>query len=140
MGNSCATWQGGLTFEMMQDGPRFVIDGPEEFGGRNQGPTPKNLLLSALIGCTGMDVVSILDKMKVRDFGLRLTAEGELTDEHPRTFSSIRIIYRFTGMDLPEDKLEQAVSLSMEKYCGVAAMFTSTTELGYEIIIDEMDS
>ena len=140
MENSCATWQGGLTFEMMQDGHRFVIDGPEEFGGRNLGPRPKNLLLSALIGCTGMDVVSILDKMKVRDFGLRLTAEGELTEEHPRTFSSIRIIYRFTGMDLPEDKLEHAVSLSMEKYCGVAAMFASTTELGYEIIIDEMDS
>ena len=140
MGKSCATWQGGLTFEIDQDGHQFVIDGPEEFGGRDLGPRPKNLVLSALIGCTGMDVVSILDKMKVRDFGLKVSAEGELTDEHPRTFCSVKVIYRFTGMDLPDDKIEKAIKLSQEQYCGVSAILSLSAELSYEIIIDEMNN
>ena len=140
MGKSTATWKGGLTFEVEQDGHRFIIDGPEEFGGRDLGPRPKNLLLTALITCTGMDVVSILDKMGVHGFSLRLGAEGDLTEEHPRTFSTISVTYSFTGRDLPDEKIEKAVRLSQEKYCGVSAMLSLGAELTYEIIVNESDS
>ncbi len=134
---SRAEWLGGLTFAVEQDGHRFVIDGPEEFGGRDLGPRPKNLLLTALIGCTGMDVVSILDKMRVSGFELRLTADGELTPEHPVHFSSINVEFRFRGNDLPREKLEKAVNLSRERYCGVSRMLGEAAELSYRVVVEE---
>lgn len=138
MARSIAVWQGGLEFFIEQDNHTFTIDGSSEFGGRDKGPRPKNLLLTALIGCTGMDVVSILRKMKVEDFALTVSANGEYTEEHPRIFKFINIEYRFKGDNLPEKQIERAVSLSQDRYCGVSAILGKTVDLKHEIVIEDL--
>lgn len=134
---STAVWQGGLEFSINQDDHEFTIDGSAEHGGQDQGPRPKNLLLTALIGCTGMDAVSILEKMKVKDFELTVKASAETTEKHPKIFKCVKIEFVFTGKDLPRNKIERAVSLSQEKYCGVSEMLSGKVELSYDIIIKE---
>jgi putative redox protein len=97
------------------------------------GPRPKPLLLSALAGCTGMDVVAILKKMQVQFDSFSMNVNGELTEEHPRIFDKINIVYQFTGKDLPLDKIKKAVELSQEKYCGISAMLGKAAEITYEV-------
>ncbi len=133
---STAIWQGGLAFSIEQDGHQFMIDGSEEFGGEDQGPSPKNLLLTALVGCTGMDVVSILKKMKVENFTLTVSASGEYTEDHPRVLKFINTEYFFRGNNLPEKKIERAVSLSQDRYCGVSAMLRGSVQLNHKIVIE----
>lgn len=137
MAESRAVWNGDMDFTVDQDGHRFTIDGSEEFGGHDRGPRPKNLLLTALAGCTGMDVVSILGKMRLTGFGLEVRVRGELGEDHPVVFTAIAVEYRFTGRDLPLEKLERAVTLSQEKYCGVAAMLRGSARITHEITILE---
>jgi putative redox protein len=109
------------------------MDGAPEFGGQEKGPTPKPLVLAALGGCTGMDVVSLLKKMRVDYTRFRVTAEAETTTEHPIVYNRIHLIYEFSGKDLPLDKLQKAVDLSQERYCSVSAMLRKAAELTYEI-------
>jgi len=133
--SSTAVWQGGLEFSMSQDNHEFTIDGAVEHGGHNRGPKPKNLILSALIGCTGMDVVSILNKMKVRDYEFTVRATSESTDTHPKIFKYIKVEYIFKGENLPRAKIERAVDLSESKYCGVSEMLRGKVKLLHEIIL-----
>jgi len=128
-------WSGNMAFEAEVNGHRFMIDAAEKVGGENQGPRPKPLMLTALAGCTGMDVISILKKMRVdvEDFIVRV--EGSLTDEHPKQYSKMNVIYEFKGQDLPLEKLKKAVSLSEERYCGVSAMYRKAIEITSEIKI-----
>jgi putative redox protein len=133
MPESRGVWAGGMEFRIEQDGHEFVLDSTDDFGGRDAGPRPKALLLSGLIGCTGMDVVSILGKMKVEGFGLEIAAEADTTDDHPVVFSAIRLVYLFSGRDLPREKIARAVSLSQDKYCGVSAMLRRVAPLTWEI-------
>lgn len=130
-----ADWKRGLEFSVLQDGHRLTIDGSPEFGGADLGPRPKNLLLTALACCTGMDVVSILRKMKVEDYRLTVEARGEYTEEHPKVFSELEVEFIFSGHDLPRDKIERAVSLSSERYCGVSAMLRHTVDIGCTITL-----
>lgn len=116
-------WQGNMAFESDINGHKIVLDAAPDNGGENKGPRPKPLVLLALAGCTGMDVVSILKKMRVELEGLEIKVEGEIADDHPKTFENMKVIYEFKGKDLPLDKLEKAVSLSEEKYCGVSATY-----------------
>ncbi len=126
-------WQGEMAFEADVNGHKIMLDAAPESGGANAGPRPKPLMLVALAGCTGMDVVSILKKMRVEFEGLRVWVEAEQTEEHPKHYSTMKIIYEFKGNDLPMDKLEKAVNLSEERYCGVNAVYkkamTVTTEI-----------
>ena len=117
-------------------GFEIPIDAEEQFGGRNRGPRPKGLVLTSLVGCTAMDVISILRKMRVEPAEFSVEAETDLTDEHPKIFKAIKITYRFKGGNVTEDKAEKAVQLSQEKYCGVSAMLKKTVPLTYEIIIE----
>ena len=110
-----------MAFETELDGHRFMVDADPQFGGTNQGPKPKGLLLSALAGCTAMDVVSILGKMRVPLDRFEVKVDADLADEHPKRFVRIRVRYFFEGQDLPLDKLFKAVNLSEERYCGVSA-------------------
>jgi len=126
-------WIDGLAFEADLDGHKITIDGPEESGGKNRGARPKPFMLLALAGCTGMDVVSILKKMKVDVKGLNIKVEGDMEEEIPKTFISMHVIYTFKGDELPMDKLEKAVELSKEKYCGVSAMLKKVIPITYEI-------
>jgi len=126
-------WQGDMKFETELDGHKLTIDAAPESGGTNKGPRPKPLMLVALAGCTGMDVVSILKKMRVELDGFKVWVEAEQTEEHPKHYSSMKIIYEFKGKDLPMDKLEKAVSLSEERYCGVSAVYKKAIPVTAEI-------
>jgi putative redox protein len=132
-----AEWRDGLAFSVLQDGHEFIIDGSAEFGGQDLGPRPKNLLMTALAGCTGMDVVSILRKMKIDDYRLTVEVQGEYTEEHPKIFRSLNIRYLFDGDYLPPDKIERAVTLSQEKYCGVTAILGESVDIGFEIVLND---
>ncbi|MCD4650765.1 MAG: OsmC family protein, partial [Candidatus Cloacimonetes bacterium] len=101
MSESVIKWRDGLTFDVELQGHNLVIDASPEVGGRNLGTTPKPLMLSALGGCTGMDVVSILKKMKIINYELEVHVEADGTSEHPKVYSAFRIEYRFEGKELP---------------------------------------
>lgn len=132
-----AKLKGNMGFEMDLDGHKFITDASEEIGGNDLGPRPKQLLLAGLIGCTGIDVMSILKKMKVELDDLNIEVEADNTEEHPKVYENIHLTFRFKGKDLPKNKIERAVSLSQEKYCGVSAMLKKATPVTYEIVHEE---
>lgn len=127
------SWTDKLAFETDMDGHKVIIDASEDVGGSDLGPRPKKLMLTALAGCTGIDVVMILKKMKVDFDDLNVIVEGELTEEHPKYYNKMKIIYQFKGKNLPLAKLEKAVKLSEEKYCGVSAVYKQAAEIETEI-------
>ena len=129
-------WQQGLAFQAHLDGFDFVIDGTPEAGGKNLGPRPKGLTLVSLLGCTGMDVISILGKMKVKVDKFEVAAEAILAEEHPKKFIAIKVIYTFTGPGLATEPLRKAIALSEDKYCGVRATLIPAVKISHEIIIN----
>ena len=131
------SWKGGLAFEADINGHKLTMDAPVEGGGQNSGPGPKKLQLVALSGCTGMDVVSILQKMRVDFTALDIEVQGDVTDEHPKHYEKMHVIYTITGKNLPMDKLEKAVKMSEETYCGVGALYRKAIEVTSEIIVIE---
>ena len=130
-------WLDKMAFETEINGHKIVIDALPEVGGENRGPRPKPFMLAALGGCTGMDVISILNKMRVEVDSFNVRVEGDLTDEFPKHFYKMHVVYEFTGKDLPMDKLKKAVELSEERYCGVSAVYKKTMELTSEIKVIE---
>lgn len=130
-------WKRGMVFDSEVHGHHVITDSAPEFGGKNRGPRPKAMVLTALGGCTGMDVVSILNKMRVSPDQLRVTARAEESEDHPKVYTSIHLTYEFKGKDLPMDKLKKAVDLSQERYCGVSTMLRKACTLTYEIKILE---
>jgi putative redox protein len=130
-------WKNKMAFDAEVNGHIIPLDADERVGGEDYGARPKPLTLVSLGGCTGMDVVSILAKMRVNLDGFNVSVSGELTDEHPKYFHKIHIIYTFKGKDLPMDKLEKAINLSQDRYCGVTAMLNKVAEISHEIIIEE---
>jgi putative redox protein len=128
-------WKKGMAFETELNGHKIVVDANEENGGKNIGPRPKGLMMVALAGCTGMDVVSILQKMRVELDGFNVRIEGNLTEEHPKHFDEMKIVYEFSGNNLDEDKLKKAIDLSMERYCGVSASYRKAMKITHEIVI-----
>lgn len=122
------TWQGGQAFTSEQRGSVIAIDG-------NTGFSPKALLLTGLAGCTGVDVVDILEKMRVPFANLIIEAEAEQTEDHPRVFTFINLTYIITAEEELRDKIEKAIKLSLEKYCGVAAMLQKTAPIQYTLQI-----
>ena len=124
----------GLAFDVELQGHRFTIDADESVGGKDRGPRPKALLLAGLAGCTGMDVASILGKMKMPFDRFAVEVDGETTDEHPRVYNQIAIRYIFHGEALDRQKIEKAVGLSLEKYCGVTAMLAKSARIAHEIV------
>ena len=130
-----AQWKDGMAFEAEVNGFKIMLDADEAVGGENLGPRPKALTLVSLAGCTAMDVISILKKMRVEPSYFNVEVEGELTEEHPKYYHLINIRYIFSGDNLPLDKLEKAVNLSQERYCGVSAMLTKVAKITHEIVI-----
>lgn len=129
------TWLDNMAFEAEVNGHKLILDAESTVGGNNQGPRPKPFMLTALAGCTGMDVISILKKMRVEPSYFNVVVEGDLTEEHPKQFYKMHVIYEFKGKDLPIDKLKKAVSLSEDRYCGVSAVYKKVIELSSEIKI-----
>jgi len=128
-------WLSNMAFEAEVTGHKIILDAGEAVGGENRGPRPKPLMLAALGGCTGMDVISILQKMRLEVESFNVIVEGDLTEEHPKHFHRLHVIYEFTGKDLPMDKLKKAVELSEERYCGVSATYRKAMEMTSEIRI-----
>lgn len=129
-------WKEDLAFEVELQGHRFMVDADSQFGGKDRGPRPKALLLSGLAGCTGMDVASLLGKMRVRFDTFDVEVEGADTEEHPKVFKEIVIRYIFTGAELDREKIDKAVDLSLTKYCGVHAMLGKTAAIRHEVLLN----
>ena len=127
-------WKGNMQFESDNpNGKTVLMDTSPEHGGHNSGLSPKAMMLSALAGCSGLDVVSILDKMKVKLADFRMDTYGDLTDEHPKYYNKVHVEYHFYGDNLDEKKIQKAVDLSIEKYCGVMEMFRQFSELSISV-------
>lgn len=117
-------WKGGLTFESDNPSGRTVVmDTVIEGQSERFGLSPKAMMLSSIAGCSGLDVIQILDKMKVEIADLKIEVLGQLTDEHPKYYHTVTVDYHFYGYDLNQEKCKKAVQLSVEKYCGVLEMF-----------------
>jgi putative redox protein len=117
------------------DGFKIDVDASVESGGENSAPRPKPLMMVALGGCTGMDVVSILKKMQVNFTGLNIRLEGTTSEEHPKRYTAMKIIYELKGENLPIDKINRAIELSQEKYCGVLAVYKEVMDITTEVKI-----
>jgi len=136
MTNKVSThWKGALQFESDNPSGKLVMmDASIENGGYNSGLSPKAMILSSLAGCSGLDVVAILKKMKVKFSDFRIDTYGELTTNHPKYYHQVKVEYHFYGEDLNETQIQKAVNLSVEKYCGVMEMFRRFAEVETEII------
>jgi putative redox protein len=132
---STVTLKEGMNFIGDLEGFQVSVDADAAVGGQGKGPKPKGLVLTSLAGCTAMDVISILRKMKVEPEDFSVDTEAEVTDEHPKVFKNLKITYRIKG-DVPRDKAEKAVQLSLDRYCGVTAMLRKAVPIDYEIIIE----
>jgi putative redox protein len=136
-------WVGNMSFDSEVDGYQLHFDAEEQFGGTHHGPRPKPVVLSALAACTGMDVVSILGKKQVKFTSFRINVSGEVTEEHPKYYQKIHLVYLVTGPGFKDNeevsnKVDRAVRLSRDRYCAVSAMLKNSCEITDEIIL--MDS
>jgi putative redox protein len=130
----CA-WKQDMAFEADVNGFKIMIDADPAVGGGNKGPRPKPLLLVSLAGCTGMDVISILKKMRAEPEFFNVAVEGELTEEHPKYYNKIHVIYELKGKGVDIEKADKAVILSRDRYCGVFALLHLGAGITYEIRI-----
>ncbi len=126
-------FQGGMAFKTNIGGHNVIIDAYPEFGGQDLGPSPKKLLLNSLSGCTGIDVVSLLNKMRVNFTDFSIAVTGTLTEEHPKVYSDIEVEYKIKISEEDRPKMEKAVNLSVERYCGVSAMLAKAAKLTHKI-------
>lgn len=115
-------WMGKMQFNSLVNGHTITMDAPERIGGEDNGPIPKPFVLTALSGCTGMDIVAILRKAQkeIRELNIKVT--GELSKQQPIEYISMHVIYDFIGEDASADAALNAVIDSQEKYCGVSHM------------------
>lgn len=113
----------GITFiGKAGSGHWATMDGSPEFRGSAGASSPKELVLTALGGCTGADVASILYKMKENIQRFEISLDADVSEEHPKVFTEIRIVYKFWGENLRESNIAKAITLSQDKYCSVSAM------------------
>lgn len=132
------SFRGNMMFEGVSgSGHAVVMDSAPEAGGENQGIRPMETLLVGLGGCTGMDVVSILNKMRVEFDSFDMEISGDRAEEHPKVYNRITIRYRFAGQNLDPEKVTRAVTLSQEKYCSVSAMLNKSAAITADVIIND---
>jgi len=138
---SKVVWKGGMAFtgSLESSGYLIPLDSSKSVGGRELGFQPMQLFAVGLVGCTGMDVISILQKKRVdvRDF--EVSAEIERAEEHPKIFTKILLTYKITGKNIDQKDVERAVDLSENKYCPAQAMLKETAEISHNIIIEEAE-
>lgn len=130
-------WKGGKAFEATSStGHKVMMDASSEVGGENRGSRPMEMLLMGLGGCSGIDVMLMLEKGKqdVKDCKMEITSER--ADEIPSIYTKIHLHFTIVGNDLNEKKVKRAVTLSAEKYCSVSKILEQTAEMthSYEII------
>ena len=126
-------WMGKMQFNAFVNGHTIVMDGPEKAGGEDNGPIPKPFVLTALAGCTGMDIAAILRKAgeKPDEFDMRVI--GEISKRSPIEYVAIHLIYGFKGPEENKESTLNAVLDSQEKYCGVSSMLKKALPLTWEV-------
>ena len=117
-------------------GHDITLDAASDVGGLDRGPRPKELTLLSLGGCTGMDVISIMQKMQVPFTSFEIDLEADTSKEHPQVFTEIRMIYRTKGEGVLREKVDRAIQLSQDRYCGVTHMLNKTAKI---VIISEIN-
>ncbi len=138
MAKAKVRWVEGLQFVgSPPSNHAIILDGSEKGGGADSAIHPGELLLVALAGCTGMDVISILKKMRVDVKELEVRVDAEAAEEHPKAWKKIHLTYHVVGKNIPEDKLKHAIELSQNKYCSVTATLKSPMEPTYEYQTEE---
>jgi putative redox protein len=131
------SWKGQMLFESVAPEGTVMIDAAEEVGGQGKGLRPKAMMLTSLAGCSAMDVASLLKKMRAEVADFKIEVVANLTEEHPKYYDKVHVIYRFFGSDFKKDKIEKAVNLSVDRYCGVMEMFRQFAEVTTEILYIE---
>ncbi len=122
----------GITFAGKTDSNHWItMDGPEDFGGSNAGISPKEMLLLSLAGCTSSDVISILEKKRVKLVNFEINISAEMTEEHPKVFTKVDLEYVFYGDNIAEKDVERAIELSQTTYCGFSAMLKKSMEINH---------
>jgi len=126
-------WMGKMQFNALVNGHTIIMDAPEKVGGEDNGPIPKPFVLTALSGCTGMDIVAILRKAQkeVQDLSIKVT--GELSKQQPIQYVAMHVNYDFKGDPSFKDAALEAVNLSQEKYCGVSQMLKKALPVTWEV-------
>lgn len=130
------TWREGLSFEGSSGTNTLTIDAKSPLG-KGTGPTPKELVALGLAGCSGMDVISLLKKYKQNPQSFSIDVEVDQTEDHqyPVIFKNAHLIFKLEGQ-IAQDKLEEAVTLSMTKFCGVAAMIVKACPVTYTVLLN----
>ena len=126
-------WMGKMQFNALVNGHTIVMDGPEKVGGEDQGPIPKPFVLTALAGCTGMDIAAILRKADKNPQDFDMTVIGEISKKAPIEYIAIHMIYDFRGDEANKEAVLQAVTDSQEKYCGVSSMLKKALPVTWEV-------
>ncbi len=121
-------WKSGHAFDSYQGPAKIEIDSNGGFG-------PKALLLTGLAGCAGIDVVDILEKMKVPFASLIIEVDTEQTEEYPKVFKNIHMNFKLISEEENRHKVQKAIELSLDKYCGVAAMLKKNSPIEYSIVL-----
>ena len=129
-----SVFQGGMSFKSNVKGHDVIIDLDKAGGGNDLGTSPKILMLVSLAGCTGLDVVSILNKMKVTFSDLSIKIQANLTETDPKIYDEVMVTYTIKVDKENEGKVQKAVDLSQDKYCGVSEMFRAFAKLSSKII------
>jgi len=128
-------WTSGIAFKSDVDGFDVAMDSP--IVGKGTGPSPKKLMIISLLGCTGMDVASLMKKMRVPFTAFRIEAVAPLTEEHPKVFKSVHLTYIVIGTDIKREKVEKSIHLSHDRYCGVSFMLKKHCPITWELEIRE---
>jgi putative redox protein len=124
---------GKMQFNALVNGHTVIMDAPERVGGEDNGPIPKPFVLTALSGCTGMDVVSLLRKQGVEVNDFNITVTGEISKPHPIVYTSIHLVYEFKGDEADKEAALQAVTDSQEKFCGVSNMLKRIIPVTWDV-------
>ena len=129
-------WEGGHTFiGETESGAQVIIEPGPKYGGSGKYPTPMELVAMAHGGCTGLDIVMILEKMRVKVTRLEVGVETKRREEPPEYFEEINLTYTVSGEGVSEENVRRAVDLSHEKYCSVGAMLEDKAKISYEVRI-----
>ena len=126
-------WMGKMQFNALVNGHTIVMDGPEKVGGEDHGPIPKPFVLTALAGCTGMDIAAILRKANKNPDDFDMKVIGEISKRPPIEYNAIHLIYDFKGSDENKEAALNAVTDSQEKYCGVSSMLKKALPVTWEV-------
>ena len=129
--NAVCTWKGGMSFEAANRQHLTPMDAKPQFG-KDKSPTPKELLLDAICGCTAMDVISLLRKFKEEPATFTISAHADVATGHPAVFTRVQLVYKLEGT-ISESNLVDAVHKSMSQYCSVSAMVSKAVPIVYEI-------